>query len=346
MLPRSALLSPYAPALTITSERRRLLVSFGAVFLFGMLAHGYAFTNLTVSHDSLNEMYLFGSIHYAAGSVAEWKISLGRFLYPAYRLIFSGAAGTPWLSGILSLVWISLAVYLIARMFAIDHVPLLAVLAGLCTVNATYSALTATYIFDLDSDMLAVLLAVLAAYLWFTRSGWRRIFAAIPVVLSLALYQAMVSVTVTLIMIACILRLWKNESAKDVFLDGLSAIGILLLAGAVYYLLVRAVCSAADVAIGSGYNGLANLGKMTLSLVPAAIRSTYKTWLTNTLRQPFVWNSGLTHGIHLLLVFILLAAFVPVLIRKKLPAANLLLGLALIALLPFGMNLCGFLNYA
>lgn len=73
-----------APHLRITGERQRLLASFAAVFLFGLLAHGYAFTNFTVSHDSLNEMFLSGDIRYAAGSVADWKISLGRFLYPAF----------------------------------------------------------------------------------------------------------------------------------------------------------------------------------------------------------------------------------------------------------------------
>lgn len=59
-----------APYLRITGERQRLLASFAAVFLFGLLAHGYAFTNFTVSHDSLNEMFLSGDIRYAAGSVA------------------------------------------------------------------------------------------------------------------------------------------------------------------------------------------------------------------------------------------------------------------------------------
>ena len=66
-------------------------------------------------------MFLSGDIRYAAGSVADWKISLGRFLYPAYRAVFSGSAGTPWLSGVLSLVWVSLAVYLVSRLFSVDN---------------------------------------------------------------------------------------------------------------------------------------------------------------------------------------------------------------------------------
>ena len=92
-----------APYLHITGERKRLLASFAAVFLCGLLAHGYAFTTFTVSHDSLNEMFLSGDIRYAAGSVADWKISLGRFLYPAFsrssgcRLRYISFRGcSPW----------------------------------------------------------------------------------------------------------------------------------------------------------------------------------------------------------------------------------------------------------
>lgn len=73
------------PFLRIESERKRLFVSFLSVFLIGILAHGYAFANLTLSHDSLYELYLRGDMHYYAGSVTEWKISLGRFLCPVHR---------------------------------------------------------------------------------------------------------------------------------------------------------------------------------------------------------------------------------------------------------------------
>ena len=221
-----------APHFRITGERQRLLASFAAVFLFGLLAHGYAFTNFTVSHDSLNEMFLSGDIRYAAGSVADWKISLGRFLYPAYRTVFSGGAGTPWLSGVLSLVWVSLAVYLVSRLFSVDNALLLAVIGALFVTNVSYSALAATYIYDLDGDMLAMLLAVCAAYLLLRGTLRRRALAVIPIVCSLALYQAMISVTVSLVMIACILRLLESESAKAVFFDGLKAVGILFIGGA------------------------------------------------------------------------------------------------------------------
>ena len=51
-----------APYLRITGERKRLLASFASVWLCGLLAHGCAFTDFTVSHDSLDEMCLSGDI--------------------------------------------------------------------------------------------------------------------------------------------------------------------------------------------------------------------------------------------------------------------------------------------
>ncbi len=254
-----------APHLRITGERQRLLASFAAVFLFGLLAHGYAFTNFTVSHDSLNEMFLSGDIRYAAGSVADWKISLGRFLYPAYRTVFSGGAGTPWLSGVLSLVWVSLAVYLVSRLFSVDNALLLAVIGALFVTNVSYSALAATYIYDLDGDMLAMLLAV---------------------------------------------------------------------------------CSASGVALDGGYNSLLSLGRMTPGLLPEAVRSTYDTWARSTVRQPVFVPLPVTRAGHLLLAVLTLAAAARFLLRKRLPAVNLLLALALAALLPMGMNFSNFLGYA
>lgn len=313
-----------APHLRITGERQPLLASFAAVFLFGLLAHGYAFTNFTVSHDSLNEMFLSGDIRYAAGSVADWKISLGRFLYPAYRTVFSGGAGTPWLSGVLSLVWVSLAVYLVSRLFSVDNALLLAVIGALFVTNVSYSALAATYIYDLDGDMLAMLLAVCAAYLLLRGTLRRRALAVIPIVGSLALYQAMISVTVSLVMIACILRLLENESAKAVFFDGLKAVGILFIGGAAYYILVRAVSSASGVALDGGYNSLLSLGRMTPDLLPEAVRSTYDTWARSTVRQPVFVPLPVTRAGHLLLAVLTLAAAACFLLRKRLPAANLL----------------------
>ena len=68
-------------------EKNRLTTIFLATFLWGLAAHGYALLNFTISHDSLNEFWVFHSMGYYSGSVAQWKIALGRFLTPVYQLL-------------------------------------------------------------------------------------------------------------------------------------------------------------------------------------------------------------------------------------------------------------------
>ena len=95
-------------------EKNRFATIFLATFLWGLAAHGYALLNFTISHDSLNEFWVFHSTGYYSGSVAQWKIALGRFLTPVYQLLFRGETVAPWYSGMLALVWIALAVWVTA----------------------------------------------------------------------------------------------------------------------------------------------------------------------------------------------------------------------------------------
>ena len=106
------------------------------------------------------------------------------------------------------------------------------------------------------------------------------------------------------------------------------------------------MCSASGVALDSGYNSLLSLGRMTPGLLPEAVRSTYDTWARSTVRQPVFVPLPVTRTGHLLLAVLTLAAAARFLLRKQLPAANLLLALVLAALLPMGMNLSNFLGYA
>lgn len=70
---------------------------------------------------------------------------------------------SPWTNGLLSLLWISLAAFLIVDALKINHAWIIAIFCGILTANITVTSLTATYAPDLGSDMLALLLAV---------SGW------------------------------------------------------------------------------------------------------------------------------------------------------------------------------
>ena len=326
------------PASVPVQERNRLICILLSVFGWGFLAHGYAFSNLTLSHDSLNEFYLHGAITYAEGSVLRWKISLGRFAEPVYQMIFRGDFAIPWLAGALSLIWLTLAVYLVSRMFSLTNPLILAVISGFFTVNLTVTAMTASFIHDLDAYMFAVFLAAGAAFLW-NRDG-KTAWLSVPLtVCVLGIYQCLVSVTVTLMMLLCLMDLIQGKDARKVLIKGLKAIGLLLLSGIIYFLLVRLSCGLLHVPLEEGYDGLSALwtdnGVSFLSLLTGAYAAVGRMLLF----QPVLSYQPLTAAAHAVLLCMGCVSLIGIVRTRGIKTPARILMLLLLALLPLGMNL-------
>ena len=257
---------------------------------------------------------------------------------PVYQLIFHGRMALPWLNGLLSLCWLSVAVWLTARMFSIADKLRLVLLAGVFTVNITVTALAATYIHDLDADIFGALLSVCAACLW--HQGGRKAWLGVPLlVLVLGLYQSMLSVAITLIMFVSILALLRGEKAAKVVRKGLQAIAVILVASVVYLLLVKLTCLLADTGLSDGYNSLARLFKDRGGFwrCVQVLFGTYFSWLDVFFRS--VRSRHLMLLLHILLVIPVILAVFHAMYRKELPLINKLLVLILGMLLPLGMNI-------
>ena len=127
----------------LRQNRKQLYLALAATFVLGLWTHGYGFLHDSFSKDSLSEFY--GS---AGGSA--WKIQLGRVIVPIYRQIFRTELTLPWMIGLLSLLWIGLAVYLVARIFRMQSKVSVVLLAGILTANITVAATAATYSHDYD----------------------------------------------------------------------------------------------------------------------------------------------------------------------------------------------------
>ena len=141
----------------LSREKERLCAVFISTLVLGLIAHGYALLNFTVSHDSMSEFWMYQQMGYYDGTAAQWKIALGRFFVPVYQLIFRGETVTPWFSGMLALVWAALAVWGTACLFDIHQRWLLVLTSGIFVANLSFMALTASYLHDLDADMLSLI---------------------------------------------------------------------------------------------------------------------------------------------------------------------------------------------
>ena len=319
-------------------QKKKLLFCMLVAFLWGCVSHAYAFFNLPLAHDSLNEFF-------AGVEEDAWKISLGRVFVPVYRQLVRGPYTAPWLIGMLGMLWIGIAVYLIQDVFQRYGIFDTVLLSGILVSNISVTALIATYLHDLDFNMFAMLLAVWAFWLW-NKGGWWILLGALATTVSLGIYQSYVSVTITLIMLWSILQLLRDQKVQAVFVSGLKAMGMLLCGAGLYLVSVKLVCSLTGVPLRKeGYNSLTNVlsiadGRALVS----AIRDVYDSWwcaFSEPITVDAVWPMVLANKV---LVFFVMISICILVLNKRLRvlAVGLILGLG--ALLPLGMNLTRLLN--
>ena len=316
-------------ALFTEKDRRLLLLCTAAVFVFGLAAHAYGFLNAGFSHDMLNALV-------ADNVETYWKMQLGRPGIVLYRRLFRGLIAAPWQLGLLSLVWLSLACFLSARLFRMEGRFFPVLLAGILTVNMTAIAMTATYLYEMDADLFSVLLGVLAVCLW-DRRGWKgALLGSMAVACCMGTYQSMVSVPITLVMLLSCAALLRGESASEVFRRGLRALLMLGLGAVLYGLAVRAMCSWKDINLAmDSYNSMDQAASGSL---PTRIMHVYRTW------ADAFWNPGRAHiepivlAVNILLPLTALAGLLVWLFSGRAGVKEKLLFLVLLLLLPLGMN--------
>ncbi len=327
------------------NERKRFLSALVSVFAWGLFAHGYCFANLTLSYDSLNEFFIFDPVYYYSGSVIEWKIALGRFLEPVYQLIFRGAVATPWIAGILSLIWLSISVWLVLTIFHISNPISIFLVGGIFTANLTVTATAATFITDMDAYMFALLLAVVSVKLWI-KGGKHIWIGVLTISCVLGIYQSMLSVAITLVMLVCILDLINGEECKSVFLKGMKAIGMIAAGGGLYLLAIFCVSGMLHIELANSYNGITNIWHRSDKSLLYLVALTYYSVLRTIILQPSVLPASetLTVLVHCFLGAIAFTILISILRSKRLKMGNKALALALVLLLPLGMNISFILN--
>lgn len=315
-------------------NRKLLLICMISVFLWGLAAHNYGFVHSSFSHDSLFEFNGDGVSNYI-------RLINGRFLSPVCRKLFRTDLTLPWLIGVMGLCWTGLAVFLTARILRMEHPVLLVVLSGIFTANLTVSSTIATFLHDYDCDMLALLFSVLAVYCW-QKGKWGFLPGALFVMCSLALYQSYICVSITLLMLVCMMALLDGESLATVLLRGLRGCAMLLLGGGLYYVALKVVGQLTQTTLMTdAYNSLdrpLQVVNMSWYDVKYVFKETYTIFferLTQVLSPFPVTTRRVTKALLRLTVALLPISIVALRVR---PGQALLL-LVLTALLPLGMNL-------
>lgn len=298
--------------------------------IWGLAAHAYGFLNFTISHDSLEALY-------SGSAESVWKISIGRVFVPIYRLLTRGMLTTPWMIGILSLVWIGISVYLVVRIFEIRSDCMIVLTAGILTVNPAVIALTATYLHDFDIDMFALMLAAMSVYLW--KRFRRGIYAGmIFIACTLGLYQSYLSVAIVLIMIVSMMNLLEGDTWKSVVCQGIKGVFMLLGGGILYLVMLKLICLIGQVPLSDSYNSISQLWNVSGSWIYNIVRA-YYYWAADIFNPATLYPDTVMVLANVLIGICIAGIGLSVIFGKKLGNTEKLLFIILGCLLPLGMNI-------
>ena len=313
------------------SKYALLYFVFGATLLFGLCAHAYRFFNLDFSHDSLMILQNDGAV----------QIGLGRFLQPLYRVL-RGDLSAPFLLSLLSLVWLSLANYIVVSLLGLRSLGHIALLCGILSTNAVLTFSFATYLPWADVYTLAYLLAALAVWLA-VRFFWGFLAAWVPLMLSLALYQGYFNVAVILLMIAFVKHVLDGMETKELPVRIGKYLGALLGGLILYYTVFQIVLAVTGIPLRETYNGLSQLGSYRPDTVLELVAATWKYPLRYML-HPETYHPRAAALINIAVGASAAAALVRTALAKKLAMIPAVLLALCVLAMPFGVNAVYFIT--
>jgi len=311
-------------------DKRLMKYAWRSTFFWGILTYAYAFLNFMLSHDSMNEIE----------SPGKWKIMLGRFMSPVYHRFVRGEMVLPWLSGMLSLVFLALVIYVLARMAKIQDSAAVFLTAGMVVTSPAVFVLAGTYIHDMDANMMGILLAAAAVWAWRSEKKLLLVPGALCISLSVGMYQSFLSVAVVLIMVFSIMDLADGRESQKVFLHGMEAVAMAAAGMIVYVVMMKVTCRLTHLElVSTGYNSITNiLSEETYSNLFTNLVRAYGDFLKTLLFQKFGHADGLNIA-QCVVYGGTLCALVYCSVKNRISVLAALMMAALLGLVPVGVHL-------
>lgn len=277
------------------TKSKLFLYTFAVTAVFYILAGGYRFFNTMYSGDSLLMIYQ---------NDAAWQIAIGRFLQP-FIVMFRGGMVSPFLISVLAMIWTGLSAFFLVDYLRIRHPFYVALTGAVMVCNITVVAGNATFLPTVDCFAMALFFAVLSVWLIRKERIPYLLLGGLSLFVSLGIYQAYLSVAVTLVMLHFLLKLTKNPTLKDTAKNLLRYILSFLVAAFLYYLVWKLFQKAFGIWTSDSYNGLSSVGDYSDTGILALLGTTYR-FVFNYFAYPETFITMAFRGISLSIVWVYL----------------------------------------
>lgn len=304
--------------------RAKWIGIFTVLFMF--VGHAYRYMNLAYTDDSVEIIQSTDRI---------WQFQLGRFLQPVYWQI-RGDIVVPYLIGLLSVLWLAGAIYLIVSMMDIRSKVSYAIICAVLSCNSTLSVANATYISWSDVYMLSLFCAMIGVYVW-QRFRYGFILTAGFLCASMALYQAYFQTAILMCLMVLVKRALDGWKVARLIEEGIKAIAALVLGLILYELCVRFVEYAAEISRATTYNGIGNVGSFLNGSILGLLRETYLYPFFYMMDIP-AYNSRMTGIAYGLVLVIAVIAIILLMMKRCIASLNRVFAVVMVLLMPLGMN--------
>lgn len=312
-------------------KKKEYMYPFFSAVIVGLLTHMYMFVNKFPNADAMTNFY-FDQNMVTSG---RWFLTVVCGISSYYDL--------NWVIGVLSIFYLAISAVFISEFFEVKTYTARVCIGALLV---TFPAVTATfaYLYTADGYMLAFLLAVLAAY--FTKKyKFGFIAGAVCLALSIGSYQAYLAVTVLLCLLSLIIMCLKNTSIKETWSKAWRYLAMGAGGGVLYYVALK-ICLAVQGKELDSYQGINEMGKLSLQSLPSMIYDAYYDFAAFTLKGNVLINNGFSLVCVVLLTVVVCVTALFCYLKSKAYKKwyQTLLLLLFIIMLPLGANIIYFMS--
>lgn len=240
-------------------------MAVAAAFAMGLLVHLFGLVNILHNNDDIWQM----PMGYGTGiSSGRWLLTILGDLFMRLGMGFNLSV----VNGVLFLAMVAVSAGLVVDIFRVRK-PVSAVLMGM--LFAVFPSVTSVLFFKYTAVYygIAVLLSVLAVWL-LEKSRLGLLWSALCTACAMGIYQAYVPVTITIFVLLLIQQALSGEAdVKKLVRRGLYFCAVLIL-GLVLYFAFLKVSLAVYATSLSDYQGVDNMGKISLSMLPTLLKRT------------------------------------------------------------------------
>lgn len=317
----------------VKQEQRQVVFVVLISLIFGVIAHGFGFSNLILSHDSLylRQGDIFG------------QLELGRFLQPVYVYLFRGIIVTPYLITLFAFCFLVLTNLVVIVILDIKEFASIILTCGLMVTNLVVTLLIATYVNYVDLFMLSLLLSVLAVFVTY-RYKHGVVTGIVLLVLSMGLYQAYIQVAVCLFLFLILRLILRKEEIRKVLQTGIKYISVLLSSLILYYVVWKFLLFVTGTHASDSYNGLTGVGHYEgIGAISSLLGQTY--WFVGkTFLFPKNFHSNLVSVLNVCIIVLSLIWVIRYVLQRKVRGWSLFVLIVVMAIFPFGIGVVYFIS--